>query len=178
MTELMEWLYQASANDHLLKNNYDNICFILYAVAALMTKEVAYLAAFFIACCIISLGNFSELEVYLLDLILYSELFFYAKLNKTKLACFFIMLVDAGMITELLYAKNQTFMYDNIEHFALLTHLLLICSILHFDKFKRALASFFNAVCRFSHVNYFFVVYWYNVYQIHKTHLNYVRTRA
>ena len=165
MDELMLCLYQLSGpNESLVIANLSvNSLFFTYAILALITKEVAYLAAFFAACLAVSVIYITDYQVYLVDLIIYSYIYFYAKNYKTKLACVIIMLLDLGMATDaIVYAETQTILYNNIEHLALLSHLLLIASIIPFQCIRICMADFFNSLRNIQTVNYFFVVFWYN----------------
>jgi uncharacterized membrane protein len=173
MTEFFKWLYQLNGtnpqNQTLLVQSLSvNSLFMAYAVIALITKEVAYLAAFFICCTFVSISYFNDYQVYLADLIVYSYVYFYTPKYKTKFACVIIMLIDLGMVTDaVLYATTKTYLYSNIESIALLSHLFFIYTTIPIDKIRHGLASFFDSVRSISSVDYFFIVFRYNVQQIH-----------
>jgi hypothetical protein len=153
-----------------------NSVFLLYVILCFIIKRPVFLLAFLIPEFMVNAAIFdfmTEGQLYAIEIILYSYVFFKCSTDRSKVFCIGIMLTavvfgyDSAFYGKNgYYGENQTAIYQNIEYINLCAHILFICSFISIKRIRDNLRSFFNAVMR-SAANSDYVLYLrYNINKI------------
>jgi hypothetical protein len=137
--------------------NSTKILFALYALTGLLNKKPQLTAAFFISCLIFECSFFdifSEAQLYLLTFVTYTYVMTCNVFSvKTKLACVIMCLItllfayDAAFYgVNGFYGESKTFVWHNIERFAVCCHTIIILSVINFKRIYNNIKSFCSSI--------------------------------
>ena len=125
--------------------------------------------AFFMSCLLFEwslFDSFSEAQLYLITFLIYSYVIPCNVFTmRTKVACaimcFLCLLFayDAAFFgVGGLYEERETFVYNNIEHFFICSHCIIICSLINFKRIRDDLRGLVDSFCNMSRNSVYFVV--------------------
>ena len=142
---------------------------IAYIIASVFIRKPHLLLAFFMGCLLFEwsfFDSFSEAQLYLLGFLIYSYVIPCNVFRvRTKVACaimcFLCLLFayDAAFFgVNGFYEEHKTFVYNNIEHFFICSHCLIICSLINLKRIRDDLRGLVDSVCNMSRNSVYFVV--------------------
>jgi hypothetical protein len=166
--EVLEWLELLSANARS-SNGLANALFILYVITSVLIKRSRYLLAFFFSIFIVECSVFDRIEeyqIYLTVFIVYSYVCLHSVNTKTKITCGIMCLLDLLLAYDALYygvsglhGERKTVIYQNIEYFAFLAHILIIISLVHFRRILNDIRRMFVSIFSVSgYSSYLFII--------------------
>ena len=168
--DIFQCLLQASESVLVVKVKSNNTELLFaYTIVSILIKRPQLLAAFFMGCLLFEwsfFDSFSEAQLYLLGFLIYSYVIPCNVFTmRTKVACVimcFLCLLfayDAAFFgVGGFYEERETFVYNNIEHFFICSHCLIICSLINFKRIRDDLRSFVDSFCNMSRNSVYFVV--------------------
>jgi hypothetical protein len=132
-----------------------------YALVAFFTKRPQLLAAFFMTVLLFEwrlFDNYSEAQLYLIEFVIYSYVMLCNVFSiKTKLACGIMCLLTLVFAYDAMfygvngfYGMRETFIYNNIEHFVIGCHILIIYTTIRIKTITNYFKYFFASVVRMS----------------------------
>jgi len=142
---------------------------LVYALLSLFIKKPHLLTAFFMSCLLFEWSLFdamTEAQLYLVTFLIYSYVMPCNVFSiKTQVACaimcFLCLLFayDAAFYgVDGFYGERETFVYNNIEHFFICSHCLIVCSFIDIERIRNNLRSFIDGIRSMSANSVYFVV--------------------
>jgi len=156
--DIFQWLLQANESAAVVRNNSINTELLLaYLITSLLIRKPQLLAAFFISCLFFECSffdRFSEAQLYLLTFIVYTYVISCNVFSvKTKLACVIMCLItllfayDAAFYgVNGFYGESKTFIWHNIERFAVCCHTIIILSFIDIRRIYNNIKSFCGSI--------------------------------
>lgn len=161
--ELLEWLHLLNGlvlNQSQISLSVANSLFLAYAILALLTKNAAPLAAFFMCILLVDnyyLVNISEHYMYIMVAVIYLQVFERCLTVKSLVCCVIISLISITLAADAyFYGKNgyygatNTVIYNNIEYISLCSHTLFICSFISIKRIRDSLRSLSSCIGKLS----------------------------
>ena len=163
--DVFKWFLQTNASELALNLSLslslNSLLFLAYVIISLLIKRAAYLAAFFMSCMFFEASFFdplSEAELYLLTFAVYSYTVFVMPCNRfVMFACVTMLLLSITLAYDAYfygvggaYGESETFVYNNIEIFALYAHSFLIAALIPYRRISNFIGRMSDAFVRFS----------------------------
>lgn len=166
--DIFVWFLQKNASALAVVQSANSFVFVAYVILAVLIKRASFLAAFFISCMLFELSIFdplSEASLYLITFAIYSYVIFCNGLTlKSRLACGILIILSITLAYDAYfygidgrYGETETFLYNNIEHLALYSHILLISTLVSYRRIKDSFRRFVDSILLLSRNSAYFL---------------------
>jgi hypothetical protein len=149
------------------QQSLNSVLFVAYLVVSLLIKKPSYMLAFFISCMLFEINLFdplSESQLYAITFAIYSYVALVRRCKiETTIACVIILIICVALGYDAYfygiggaYGASETFVYNNIEHFTLYAHIILICTLIPYRRIRDSIRRFTTSILLISRNSAYF----------------------